>query len=96
MWLCKQCGFINNNSSLKCHAPNCKGTRDVDAKELPVAITRKKIETVIDWCPVCDKEQFFEKAGRKRFRTAWRCCGCHKLYHKFGSYKSKKVGEIIK
>jgi len=35
MWLCKNCGEKNNNSSLKCHGQNCNADREYAALELP-------------------------------------------------------------
>lgn len=92
MWLCKQCGYKNNNSSERCHGENCKALRNTEALELPTVLINEKKEmdkTVYDWCSVCAKDQFFSKIKRVRFRMMYRCHGCHKTFVKIGKNKPK-------
>ena len=95
MWQCKLCNFKNSNSSMNCHGQKCFGIRETDAHEIPTAVIKEKedqLETVLDYCPVCKKEQYFSKDSRKTFRWRWKCHGCKKLYHrKKDKVKKKKV-----
>lgn len=83
MWQCNICNNKNSNSSLKCHGMKCNGIRQDDAHEIPIAVVNEeesKIESILDYCPVCKKEQYFSKDSQKMFRWRWKCHGCKKLF----------------
>lgn len=90
MWQCGKCSFHNGNSSKTCHGKECDGKRDSDAIIIPISVIneqKSQLETVIDYCHICKKNQYFSKDSRKHFRWRWKCHGCKKLFH----YKPDKV-----
>ena len=87
MWLCKNCGFKNNISSLKCHGISCKADREHAAFEQTINIKKEKEEKkVYDWCPKCLRDTFFTQA-RFKGKQAWRCTRCKKLMWLIGKPK---------
>jgi len=91
MWLCKNCGYKNNNASLKCHGVNCKAEREHAAIEQPHSVTKQKeAKKVYDFCPKCHKDTFWD-AARFKGKKAWRCTSCHKIAFLIGKPKPMPV-----
>lgn len=92
MWKCKQCGFINNNSSEKCHGMNCKALRQYEAVTLPEKLVKPiKTKDVLDYCPVCKKDNKFVYVGRRKLQKVFKCVQCHKEFRQYG--KSRELPE---
>lgn len=92
MWICKECGFKNNNSSKRCHGNECKVERQFGAIELPKVLTVKKEKEYRAFCPKCGRPVVVVKSGRLKFRVIWRCNSCHGRF--FGSGKAEEIKNV--
>jgi len=87
MWECKNCGFKNGNSNLKCHGVNCKAERKADAIEQPYKVTKEHgMKKVFDYCNKCCKDTFWI-ATRYKGKKAWRCMSCQRTAFLIGKPK---------
>ena len=93
-WTCKKCKTKNNNSSLKCHGPGCKGTKLKNALpqkgEKPQAPA--KIKRIYDFCLVCKKDVVLIQVKYKG-ENVYRCTnGVHRLQRVIGKTKEFPPG----
>ena len=96
MWLCKRCGFKNNNTNEKCHGIDCNAIREYEAIlqfETQTAIENRDHRRVLDKCPKCKKDTIFVFKRMKAKRKIFNCTECNSSCFQIGKSKPVPEGE---